>query len=212
MTVSQELYYAIFSMDAYNRFQDAEADPVGLAVSGDVIGYAIRRTDQLPAGYQNSGFFATAYDLNGEVVISYRGTDFGAPGAELWEDVFNGWLASTGTYTAQLAAAELFYETVAGDDPFGGANSNVVLTGHSLGARRGPRTGADRGQTSRGSPEATAHRLRPRPLPSAQSEHRERSQITAQGMSSPARQWWRRRRLTVRSISAHEGEPLSHRN
>jgi hypothetical protein len=54
MTVSQELYYAILAMDAYNRFQDEGADAVGLSVSGNEVGSAARRTYQLPDGYQNT--------------------------------------------------------------------------------------------------------------------------------------------------------------
>ncbi len=118
MTLSPNLYYAVLAMDAYNRFQRPN-DPVGLAVVGSQVGNAIRRTDQLPDGYQNTGFFATAYDLGGRVVISYRGTDFQGGIDELAADVFNGWIASFGTTPSpQLSAAELFYETVAQRDVF----------------------------------------------------------------------------------------------
>ncbi|MDZ7628741.1 MAG: hypothetical protein U5J99_10115 [Parvularculaceae bacterium] len=56
MTLSPNLYYAVLAMDAYNRFQRAD-DPVGLAVVDSPVGNAVRRTtDQLPDGYQNSGF------------------------------------------------------------------------------------------------------------------------------------------------------------
>jgi Ca2+-binding RTX toxin-like protein len=135
MAVSNELYYAVLAMDAYNRVNRV-SDPLAFAVPGTIVGFARLRTEaleSLPSGYENAGFFATAYDLEGEVVISYRGTDFQGGIDELVADVFNGWIASFGTTPSpQLAAAELFYETVAQRDVFEGA-PNVVLTGHSLG-------------------------------------------------------------------------------
>lgn len=135
MSVSNELYYAVLAMDAYNRI-NRDDDPQALAVPGTAVGFATLRAADVrnqPDGYQNVGFFATAYDLNGEVVISYRGTDFQGGIDELAADVFNGWIASFGTTPSpQLAAAELFYETVAQRDVFEGA-PNIVLTGHSLG-------------------------------------------------------------------------------
>ena len=73
MTVSNELYYAILSMDSYNR-QRVSTDPIAFVVDGTQLGNATLREGDLanlPAGYDSIGFFATAYDLNGEIVISY---------------------------------------------------------------------------------------------------------------------------------------------
>lgn len=138
MSVSNNLYYAVLAMDAYNRAEKT-GDSVALLLPGDSpgapaqIGVADRLNTPLPNGYGVAGFFATAYDLNGEVVISFRGTDPTTVNAELFKDIFEGWIASFGIAPSpQLAAAELFYENVTNLDLFTGA-SNVVLTGHSLG-------------------------------------------------------------------------------
>ncbi len=78
MAVSNELYYAVLAMDAYNRVS-RDDDSQALAVPGTTVGLAMLRAADVrnqPNGYQHVGFFATAYDLNGEVVIACRGTDF----------------------------------------------------------------------------------------------------------------------------------------
>jgi hypothetical protein len=96
MSVSNNLYYAVLTMDSYNRSAPDGSGPRALAVPGDTgqpseviaLGDATLQRTPLPNGYQNVGFFATACDLNGEVVISYRGTDFGAPGANAPKSTF----------------------------------------------------------------------------------------------------------------------------
>jgi len=76
MTVSPELMLAILSMDFYNRGYD-----FGVVVDGDAIGTATvtaRDTyvdDTEYAAWQAVGFSAVAYQWNGDIVISYRGTD-----------------------------------------------------------------------------------------------------------------------------------------
>lgn len=76
MTVSPELMHAILSIDSYNRGYDS-----GVVVDGDAIGTATvtaRDTyvdDTEYAAWQAAGFYAVAYQWNGETVISYRGTD-----------------------------------------------------------------------------------------------------------------------------------------
>ena len=111
MNISNNLYYAILAMDAYNRAEKT-GDPVALLLPGDSpgapaqIGIADRLNTPLPNGYGLAGFFATAYDLNGEVVISFRGTDPTTVNAELFKDIFEGWIASFGIAPSpQLAAA-----------------------------------------------------------------------------------------------------------
>lgn len=135
MSVSNNLYYAILAMDAYNRINRGD-DPQALAVLGTAIGNATLRTDDLqnlPNGYQNAGFFATAYDLNGEVVISFRGTDPTLVDLEALNDVFGGWIGAFGvSFAPQLTMAEEFLRNFSSPDVFQSA-SNVVLTGHSLG-------------------------------------------------------------------------------
>jgi hypothetical protein len=126
--VNSNLLLAILSMDAYNRGGGSASR--GLVVDADVVGGAtvdISKTDNL------TGFFAQAYDLNGQKIISYRGTDDA-------HDRVSGWPVGGGAYTApQALEAAQFYQLVVG----GGSTSNLTLnqlysanvwlTGHSLG-------------------------------------------------------------------------------
>ena len=62
----KDLMYAILSMDAYNRGNNAAVE-----YSGQQIGNAIAANDQeyLPDGSQSAGFYAVAYQWNGETII-----------------------------------------------------------------------------------------------------------------------------------------------
>ena len=161
MPISQGLMAAILSMDAYNRgygagikgLSDNQSTGIGdanvtttstSALIDPVTGQPVDKT---------AGFYAVAYNWNGQTVISYRGTDNAAPtgasditkgGSDFW----NGWTLSAGfSGASQVVLAEQFYAAATGLDPFaGGAPSNVVLTGHSLG---GGLAGADYRRTSR---------------------------------------------------------------
>lgn len=81
MTINSILMNAILSMDSYNRGYDA-----GITLTGTSIGNASLSIDSSELGTvnpdgiggdrdENIGFFAQAYDYNGETIISYRGTD-----------------------------------------------------------------------------------------------------------------------------------------
>ena len=81
MTLSNELYYAILAMDAYNRGPDDDNKGL-IVIDNTAVGNA---TIEAVNGPQNdpdftrafaAGFFASAYDLNGQTIISFRGTDF----------------------------------------------------------------------------------------------------------------------------------------
>ena len=120
MTMSADLMVAILAMDAYNRGYDA-----GLPYDGNRIGDAIALTVPLPAGSKGYGFYAVAYSLNGQTVISYRGTDDPIP------DILYGYGVGAGSpYEPQAKFAIQFYQQVLQQV---GANADVVLTGHSLG-------------------------------------------------------------------------------
>jgi len=93
-----DLMYAILAMDSYNRGYGAGIN--GLDVSGILGNYAIRAANpQEQWGWQSAGFYALAYEhaATGEVVISYRGTNFD-PGdsvfkffqSPLWADILSG--------------------------------------------------------------------------------------------------------------------------
>lgn len=137
------LMNAILSMDAYNRGYEE-----GITLTGSAIGNATITKDSLVLGTtvvngqnvrddQAAGFYAVAYEYNGQKVISYRGTDdksLSLNPVDLYRpDLWNGY--GTGAGSAQSQQAELaflFYQDVAGV----GADvkkANISLTGHSLG-------------------------------------------------------------------------------
>jgi hypothetical protein len=133
-------------MDAYNRGYDP-----GLVVDGTQIGAATISTDSeevfrdpnapvgTPTEAQDAGFYAIAYDWNGETIVSYRGTDDYSSSTTA-NDVLSGWLVGAGavsptTYApgAQEELALDFYEAVTGQNPLATEGGNAILTGHSLG-------------------------------------------------------------------------------
>ena len=75
---------------------------------------------------QAASFFAQAYTLNGETIISYRGTD------DLAVDTLTGYGTGSGiALSTQAEMALRFYQSVANStDP---RLANITLTGHSLG-------------------------------------------------------------------------------
>jgi hypothetical protein len=79
MALTQDLFMAILSMDAYNRGYGAGIEdetlgsdglPDGLGEAGYRIGDAVVKDVDLPSGSQAAGFYAVAYDWNGQTVIS----------------------------------------------------------------------------------------------------------------------------------------------
>ena len=141
MTISPELFMAILSMDSYNRgynpgISDGEhvENDVDLGLGDAVdtlVGNAriISRVSSDPNGEaQAAGFYALAYQWNGETVISYRGTDGSYPW-NLPEVIFTDLPIWSGDYDEpQLQLASKFYQSVAAT-----ANGTIALTGHSLG-------------------------------------------------------------------------------
>ena len=74
MATSRDLLLSILALDSYNR-----GYAVGINVTGNQIGTALITRDSEPiAGSQAVSFYATAYNLGGETIISYRGTTFEA--------------------------------------------------------------------------------------------------------------------------------------
>jgi hypothetical protein len=77
--MNPDLFRSILAMDSYNRGYGA-----GIAVlpeSGQIGGATIRAFQAgEQSGWQSTGFYAIAYNWNGETVISYRGTNPNGPG------------------------------------------------------------------------------------------------------------------------------------
>lgn len=132
MSISQELFYAILSLDSYNRGYGAGltdggvGDPDGLGEAGFVgdVRILARPNGVDYAAWQAASFYAVAYeDPSGNIVISYRGTD--APLSDLW----SGWTTGAGHLSAQGELAAQFYNQVKQAYP----TKTITLTGHSLG-------------------------------------------------------------------------------
>jgi hypothetical protein len=133
--------YAILAMDAYNRGYQSQ-----LNVSGDGLGDAtVINTDanRLPSNAQSVAFYASAYDWNGQTVISYRGTNVTTLASAL-HDVLYGYGVGGGlALSAQAYDAIIFFQRIAiYEDPSlapGGADASdwqsadITVTGHSLG-------------------------------------------------------------------------------
>lgn len=130
MTTSTELMYAILAMDSYNRDYN-----VGINVDGTVVGMAtILDKDAFITAeeYQewiDAGFYAIAYDYNGETVISYRGTDS-------YTELLLTSLPIAGGNDFDEPSVHLameFYQAVNGVVNNPPLFSPIVTTGHSLG-------------------------------------------------------------------------------
>lgn len=78
--MNRDVFLSLLALDAYNRGygQNVLLRPgdslAGQNETGRRIGNAIVRDTPLPTGSVAAGFYAIAYDWNGERVISYRGT------------------------------------------------------------------------------------------------------------------------------------------
>ncbi|MGY6646067.1 MAG: hypothetical protein ACXIVD_12680 [Salinarimonas sp.] len=78
-----------------------------------------------------ASFYARAYTYNGEIIISYRGTDQYFWNDQSWGDIINGWVLGAGvTASSQGELALQFYNAV---KQAAGENTTISLTGHSLG-------------------------------------------------------------------------------
>ena len=107
MTLQPELMNAILSMDAYNRGYDASIEVTGNAVGSAQIATTVNdlgQTVNLDSSILNDsdqaiGFYALAYDYNGETIITYRGTDFPEEGT--LRDVVHGWTLGAGNLDSE---------------------------------------------------------------------------------------------------------------
>lgn len=81
MTMSRDLFLAILAMDSYNRGYNQSVG--GLPEEGSLGSATIvsrseifgSEADAVFQNWQDAGFYAIAYNWNGETIISYRGTD-----------------------------------------------------------------------------------------------------------------------------------------
>ncbi len=73
--MDREVFLSLLALDSYNRGYGANVG--SLAESGGIGTATIRPFEPGEQdGWEAAGFYAIAYDWNGETVISYRGTNF----------------------------------------------------------------------------------------------------------------------------------------
>jgi Lipase (class 3) len=134
--MDRDLFLSILALDSYNHGYNA-----GTKMTETQIGLATTTLDTDNQAARNIGFYAIAYDWNGEKVISYRGTDnyslsndIGTSGTGA-SDITSGWSVSLGVLPGTQAGTAIdFYKSVTNrTSEFDRAPANVVLTGHSLG-------------------------------------------------------------------------------
>jgi len=150
--IDRDVFLSLLSLDAYNRGLGANIDRLGVEPNVSRIGDATLITDSdrtIGSAGVDAGFYAVAYNWNGETIISYRGTNFD-PGDSITEflssplvqDIWNGWSLGAGFEvgpgfgpSSQAALAIDFYEAVTGRDVYDPVSSaaTATLTGHSLG-------------------------------------------------------------------------------
>ncbi len=108
--MNRDLLLAILAMDAYNRGYGAgiklDSGTLGKANLIDPISLGI--DDEKYKVWQDAGFYAIAYEYNGETIISYRGTNFKvnwSPStfldSPIIKDAVNGWSVGGGIAGAQ---------------------------------------------------------------------------------------------------------------
>lgn len=124
MSISANLLNSILAMDSYNRGYSA-----GISFSaGDLqrLGDVVLKDVPLPKGYKAASFFAQAYTVGTQTIISYRGTDS-------FIDPLSGWITGAGAPGPQTALASAFYTSVTGRSILVSASKDVLIVGHSLG-------------------------------------------------------------------------------
>lgn len=158
--MQRDLMLAILAMDTYHRGYA----PGVLAIGGSSVGEAALLADSAILDEADNrdvaqaiGFYAQAYQYQGETIIAFRGTDditttsfaciivdiLGTPFPEITgpilgpgsPDLAYGFGTGAGhPLSSQAEMALRFYQSVSGDtDGSTLATSNISLTGHSLG-------------------------------------------------------------------------------
>ena len=97
--MNNNLYQALFALDAYNRGYAEGIEGLGGVFSQ--IGNATLSQQSNTQGSSdevNASFYAVAYSYNGETIISYRGTDDAS-------DIWNGWTTGVGNANSHSARA-----------------------------------------------------------------------------------------------------------
>jgi len=104
--MNRDVFLSLLALDAYNRGYGQNVlvnlgdSTTGQDEIGRFIGSAQIIEQRINSEAQASGFYAIAYDWNGETVISYRGTNFPNNILEATEAEFNAFVAHASARTA----------------------------------------------------------------------------------------------------------------
>jgi hypothetical protein len=144
MPMNDNVFRAILAMDSYNRgYNPSIAVPVATSIGTAQI--LDDSTERLGISRTSAvGFYASAYNWNGQTVISYRGTNFDLSDGEditdssAFRDIYNGWSVGAGFSSGSQAGLAIeFYQAVAGvTTPYyliENPAASTILVGHSLG-------------------------------------------------------------------------------
>ncbi|MEM1195597.1 MAG: hypothetical protein AAGH57_05795 [Pseudomonadota bacterium] len=100
--MNQSVFLSLLALDAYNRGYDQSLvtnsgdNNEGQDEAGRRVGSATVFASNITSEARAAGFYAIAYEWNGETIISYRGTDFNG-------DIVNGWPIGAGIVTEKSA-------------------------------------------------------------------------------------------------------------
>ncbi|MCF8710118.1 hypothetical protein L3X40_19910, partial [Rhizorhapis sp. SPR117] len=136
MTLPSKLMNAILAMDAYNRGYNGSIQLPDDTDGSVKIGNAVIEDTKGDAAARAIGFYAIAYDLDGqpggEMAVVYRGTDYPKALNERFRDPLHGWTLGAGELSSEQGAMAVeFYKEIAGTGNY--FTANITLTGHSLG-------------------------------------------------------------------------------
>jgi len=111
MSISNDLFLMILSMDSYNRGYDKGIQVQGQQNNPDgQIGLAKLFDDKGDQQARDSGFYAAAYTWGGKTVLSYRGTD-DIETLSAANDIWSGWTLGAGYAGASQAGLAMDFYT-----------------------------------------------------------------------------------------------------
>ena len=124
--MNDELFKAILALDAYSRGYDKAIRITGNDTQLGTAQFVGQSSIAANSPEIDAGFYAIAYNYDGQTIISYRGTSTSSGGATL-TDVVNGWPMGGGFFDDQAGLALRFYHDVANSQypgKFWGHNTN----------------------------------------------------------------------------------------
>jgi hypothetical protein len=131
MALNPQVFLSLLALDAYYRGVGAGINNLSSIPNVSRIGNATIVNDSdrlLGEDARTAGFYAIAYEWNGETVISYRGSDYDP---DIWGDVWQSWTVGAGfPFGGQPELALSFYRAVTGNTNAQGADDVTACARH----------------------------------------------------------------------------------